>query len=92
MMYRTEPDGSHANIPPCTVTPPNMCQPPVDAMELMKRLSLEELQDVAATMIQWAPEAFERGLLRVSYYRKIPYWYPARADSSANKVSGLSRG
>lgn len=85
MMYRTdrEAPGGRAYLAPGDVVPPNVCQPPVDAMELMHRLSLEELQDVARVMIIWAPEAFERGLERVSELRKIPHWYPARAGSSA---------
>jgi hypothetical protein len=94
MMYRTDPGEADGRswLAPGNVIPPDTCQPPVDAMELMKRLSLEELQDVAKTMIIWAPEAFERGLQRVSRYRQIPHWYPAGAGSSANEVPGLSHG
>jgi hypothetical protein len=78
MMYRTDPiePGGRANISGGNVVPPDVCQPPVDAMALADQLSLEELRDVVHTMIQWAPEAFERGLQRVSYFRKIPHWYP----------------
>jgi hypothetical protein len=92
MMYRTDPDGIHQPIPPMDVTPPNMCQPPVDAIRLAKQLSFEELQDVVQTMIQWAPEAFERGLSRVSFFRQIRGWYSAKADSSANKVVDFRHG
>jgi hypothetical protein len=92
MMYRTEPDGTRSPLLPGDTIAPNTCQPPLDAMELMKRLSLEELQDVASTMIIWAPEAFERGLQRVSFYRHIRGWYPARAHSSANEVINLPHG
>lgn len=94
MMYRPDPfaPGGRAPLVPGDVIPRDTCQPPVDAMALMKALSLEELQDVARTMIIWAPEAFERGLQRVSRNREIPYWYPDRAGSSANEVPGLSHG
>jgi hypothetical protein len=92
VMYQGLPDGTRDQLGPGDVIPSGICQPPLDAMELMKRLSLEELQDVTRTMIIWAPEAFERGLQRVSHFREIRGWYPARAGSSANEVPGLSRG
>lgn len=94
MMYRTDHDGTRQPLHPGDMMPRNMCQPPVDAMKLMKQLSLEELQDLVATMIIWAPEAFERGLLRVSSYRELRGWYPARAGSSAvdGDIPGLPHG
>ena len=71
MMYRLDSEGVRCPIDPGTVVPRNVCQPPVNAIELIKRLSRDELMDVVRTMTLWAPEAFERGLLRVSDYRQI---------------------
>jgi hypothetical protein len=75
MMYRTSYDGEREQLWPGECMPSNMCQPPVNAMTLMEQLSLEELRDVARTMIIWAPEAFEKGLARVSRNRQIRYFY-----------------
>jgi hypothetical protein len=61
------------------VVPADMCQPPVKPRELIKQLSREELERLANTMAVWAPEAFERGLQRVSEVR-------AEMDSSAKQV------
>jgi hypothetical protein len=72
MMYRLAPDGTHAPIHSMDgVAPHGMCQPPVNARELVKELSLEELRRVMNTMIIWAPDLFEFGLYRVSEDRQI---------------------
>jgi hypothetical protein len=85
MMYRIDAQGEVVPLEPGDFKPPGMCQPPVNAVKLMKQLSLQELQDVARTMIIWGPEAFEKGLQRVSDNRKIRGWY-------TDRVPGLSDG
>jgi hypothetical protein len=50
---------------------PGMCQPPVNAMELVDQLAPDELRQVMRTMIIWVPEAFEKGLQSVSETREI---------------------
>jgi hypothetical protein len=83
-MYRTDARGEVVPLEPGGLMPRGMCQPPVDAMKLMEQLSPQELRDVAHTMIIWAPEAFEKGLQRVSANRKIRGWYTDRPVSTVS--------
>jgi hypothetical protein len=75
MMYRTRADGDRVWLTPGDVVPRNVCQPPVDAMQLMEQLNLAELRQVVRTMIIWTPEAFERGLENVSKFRSIRNYF-----------------
>jgi hypothetical protein len=58
-------------ITPGDVMPGGMCQPPVNAMALIKRLSPGEAQRVLRCVAIWAPEVLEKGLQRVSEERAI---------------------
>jgi hypothetical protein len=61
-----------------------MCQPPVNAMALIKRLSPDEMNRVLRCVAIWAPEAFEKGLQRVSEEREIvaDYYREQRAGGA----------
>jgi hypothetical protein len=65
--------------------PPDMCQPPVNAMALIKRLSPEEAQRVLRCVAIWAPEVLEKGLQRVSEERAIV------ADYHRQRAAGGAR-
>lgn len=58
-------------IEPGDVKPRGMCQPPVKAMALIERLSPREMRRALQVAAIWAPEVFEKGLLRVSEERAI---------------------
>jgi hypothetical protein len=58
-------------LTPGDVMPSGMCQPPVDAMALIERLSPEAAQRVLRVVAVWAPEVLEKGLQRVSEEREI---------------------
>jgi hypothetical protein len=73
MMYRINADGDREPIKGflLPMTALNVCQPPVNAIELIKQLDREELVDVVRLMTIYAPEALEKGLQRISEYRQI---------------------
>jgi hypothetical protein len=58
-------------LTPGDIMPSGMCQPPVNAMALIKRLSPEEAERVLRLVAVWAPELIEKGLQRVSEARAI---------------------
>jgi len=58
-------------IPPADVMPHGMCQPPIDAMSLIERLSPAEAQRILRCLAIWVPEVLEQGLLRVSEDREL---------------------
>jgi hypothetical protein len=90
MMYRIEHDGSRAPYNLSGVIPPDMCQPPVEALALVRQLDHDEILTVLRIMIVWAPEAFERGLLHVSE-RRDTYRKPAPpVTGTAAIVKGTS--
>ena len=58
-------------LTPGDIMPSGMCQPPVNAMALIDRLSPEAAQRVLRVVAVWAPEVLEKGLQRVSEEREI---------------------
>jgi hypothetical protein len=53
------------------VRPSWRCQPPVNAMALIRRLSPDEANRIVRLVAVWAPELLELGLQRVSEIRAI---------------------
>jgi hypothetical protein len=64
-------DSKGEPLTPGDVMPRGMCQPPVNAMALIDRLSPEEMHRVLRVVAVWAPEVLEKGLQRVSEEREI---------------------
>jgi hypothetical protein len=64
-------DSKGQPLTPAGFMPLGMCQPPVNAMALIKRLSPEEADRVLRLVAVWAPELIEKGLQMVSEQRAI---------------------
>jgi len=76
--------GDGEPITPGDVMPRGMCQPPVNAMQLIEALDLDELRRAMRAMVIWAPEVFELGLQRVSEHReRTAAWRRRRAAGGA---------
>jgi hypothetical protein len=64
-------DSAGRPLTPGDAMPGGMCQPPVNAMALIGRLSPEEMNRALRLVAVWAPELIELGLQRVSESRAI---------------------